>query len=224
MPNWVYNNIEVEEKYTEKLKQIADKGICQYLMPEPQAYGDTTSPTPSKEGNSYVYELSQLLLKHHGFENWWDWRRKHWGVKWDASKHWQHGDYIPYLKDRYYRFDTPWSPPNISIFELLAKEIPNFSYWWEEEQGFGEEWECVNGELRMISEWDLPVWKDNSDSKKPFKSCGTLSYLMEDYTKLGETYCKGYYLEYDLNDYLGSTYKKAMKEYNDNFNMYFEDV
>ncbi len=42
--------------------------------------------------------------------------------------------------------------PDKSIFELLAKEIPNFSYWWEEEQGFGEEWECVNGELRLISE------------------------------------------------------------------------
>ena len=47
---------------------------------------------------------------------------------------------------------------------------------------------------------------------------------MEDYTKLGETYCKGYYLEYGLNEYLGSTYKKAMKEYNENYNMFFEDV
>ena len=74
MPNWVYNNIEVEEKYTEKLKQIADKGICQYFKPQPKAYDDTLCPTPSKEDNPYVYELSQLLLKYHGYENWYDWR------------------------------------------------------------------------------------------------------------------------------------------------------
>ena len=60
MPNWVYNNIEVEEKYAEKLKQISEKGFCHYFKPIPKAYEDTISPTPSKEKNPYVYELSQL--------------------------------------------------------------------------------------------------------------------------------------------------------------------
>ena len=214
MPNWVYNNIEVEQEYTEKLEQIAKKGICQYFKPQPEAYGDTKSPTPSKEENPYEYELSQLLLTHHGFENWHDWRTKHWGVKWDASQHWRDGKYQNYIDDNYYRFETPWGRPHMSIFELLAKEIPNFSYWWEEEQGFGEEWECVDGELRLISEWDMPIWKDNLDSARPYESCGTLSYLLEDFTKLDETYSKGYYLEYDLLSPLGSSYKEAMKEYN----------
>ena len=112
-----------------------------------------------------------------------------------------------------YRFQTPWSRPDMSIFELLAKEIPNFSYFWEEEQGFGEEWECENGEFRLIEEWDLPVWDDTSDSKRPYESCGTLCNLLEVYNKMGESYPKGYYLEYDLNTYLGSTYNKAMKKY-----------
>jgi hypothetical protein len=214
MPNWVYNNIEVEQEYTEKLEQIAKKGICQYFKPQPEAYGDTKSPTPSKEENPYEYELSQLLLKHHGFENWHDWRTKHWGVKWDASQHWRDGKYQNYIEGNYYRFETPWGRPDMSIFELLAKEIPNFSYWWEEEQGFGEEWECVDGELRLISEWDMPIWKDNLDSARPYESCGTLSYLLEDFTKLDETYSKGYYLEYDLQSPLGLSYKRAMKEYN----------
>ena len=205
MPNWVYNSIEVEDKYTEKLEQIANKGICQYFKPQPEAYGDTTSPTPSKEDNPYKYELSQLLIKHHGFENWYDWRAENWGVKWDASE----GE----MDGNMYRFKTPWSRPSMSLLELLAKEIPNFSYFWEEEQGFGEEWVCEDGELSLIEEWDLPVWKDTIDSKIPYESCGTLSYLLEVYNKMGESYPKGYYLEYDLNTYLGSTYKKAMKEY-----------
>jgi hypothetical protein len=205
MPNWVYNSIEVEDKYTEKLEQIANKGICQYFKPQPEAYGDTTSPTPSKEDNPYKYEISQLLVKHHGFENWYDWRAENWGVKWDACE----GE----MDGNIYRFQTPWSRPDMSIFELLAKEIPNFSYFWEEEQGFGEEWECENGEFRLIEEWDLPVWDDTSDSKRPYESCGTLCNLLEVYNKMGESYPKGYYLEYDLNTYLGSTYNKAMKKY-----------
>ena len=84
MPNWVYNNIEVEEKYTEKLKQISEKGFCNYFKPQPKAYEDTISPTPSKENNPDVYKLSQELLKLHGFENWYDWRLENWGVKWDS--------------------------------------------------------------------------------------------------------------------------------------------
>ena len=126
-------------------------------------------------------------------------------VKWDACE----GE----MDGNIYRFQTPWDKPDLSIFELLAKEIPNFSYTWEEEQGYGEEWECEDGELRLIESWDLPVWDDTSDSKRPYESCGTLCNLLEVYTQMGESYPKGYYLEYDLNTYLGSTYKKAMKEY-----------
>ena len=211
MPNWVYNSIEVEDEYTEKLEQIANKGICQYFKPQPEAYGDTTSPTPSKEDNPYKYELSQLLIKHHGYENWYDWRAENWGIKWDASD--------GHMDGNMYRFETPWSRPSMSIFELLAKEIPNFSYFWEEEQGFGEEWECEDGELRLIEEWDLPVWKDTIDSKRPYESCGTLCNLLEVYTKMGETYPKGYYLEYDLNTYLGKTYQRAMQEYNKHYDI-----
>lgn len=211
MPNWVYNNIEVEEKYTEKLEQISKRGFCHYFKPRPKAYEDTISPTPSKENNPYVYELSQLLLKYHGYENWYDWCRKHWGVKWDSCD--------GHMDGNIYRFETPWNRPDMSIFELLAKEIPNFNYWWEEEQGYGEEWECEDGEFRLIESWDLPVWKDFEYSKIPYQSCGTLSYLLEVYTKMGETYPKGYYLEYDLNTYLGSTYKKAMKEYNEHYDI-----
>ena len=211
MPNWVYNNIEVEEKYTEKLEQISKRGFCHYFKPKPKAYEDTISPTPSKENNPYVYELSQLLLKYHGYENWYDWCRKHWGVKWDSCD--------GHMDGNIYRFETPWNRPNMSIFKLLAEEIPNFNYWWEEEQGFGKEWECEDGEFRLIESWDLPVWKDTIDSKIPYESCGTLSYLLEVYTKMGETYPKGYYLEYDLNTYLGSTYKKAMKEYNKHYDI-----
>lgn len=211
MPNWVYNNIEVEEKYTEKLKQIADKGICQYFKPQPKAYDDTLCHTPSKEDNPDVFKLSQELLKLHGHTNWYDWRHANWGVKWDAC--------MGEMDGNIYRFETPWEAPDKSIFKLLAEEIPNFNYWWEEEQGFGKEWECEDGEFRLIESWDLPVWKDTIDSKIPYESCGTLCNLLEVYTKMGDTYPKGYYLEYDLNTYLGSTYKKAMKEYNKHYDI-----
>jgi hypothetical protein len=211
MPNWVYNFIEVEEEYTDKLKEIAKEGICNYLKPQPKAYDDTISPVPTWEDNAYAHELSMLLKKHHGHTDWYNWRYDNWGVKWDASE----GE----MDGNMYRFETPWSRPSMSILKLLAKAIPNFSYLWEEEQGFGEEWVCEDGELSLIEEWDLPVWKDTIDSKIPYESCGTLCYLLEDYTKMSHTYSKGYYLEYDLNTYLGSTYKKAMIEYNKHYNI-----
>ena len=33
--------------------------------------------------------------------------------------------------------------------------MPNFDYEWEEEQGFGESWESIDGELTITDEWDI---------------------------------------------------------------------
>ena len=43
MNGWRCPLTAVEAKYTEKLEQIADKGICQYFKPQPKAYDDTLS-------------------------------------------------------------------------------------------------------------------------------------------------------------------------------------
>ena len=49
MPNHVYNNIEVEEKYASKLEAISKVGLAQYFKPRPKAYDDTISPMPKKK-------------------------------------------------------------------------------------------------------------------------------------------------------------------------------
>ena len=44
MPNHVYNVITVEEKYAEKLAEIAKVGLCRYYKPMPEDLKGTTSP------------------------------------------------------------------------------------------------------------------------------------------------------------------------------------
>jgi hypothetical protein len=54
------------------------------------------------------------------------------------------------------RYDTAWSPLVLEIIEKFANDFPNFDYEWEEEQGFGESWESIDGELTLTDEWYIP--------------------------------------------------------------------
>ena len=150
MPNHVYNNIEVEEKYASKLEAISKVGLAEFFKPRPKAYDDTISPMPKKKDDPYKYELGELLLKHHGFDNWYDWSWENWGTKWGTY------DNKFFEKDREYTYTTAWSPLSEDIIEMLAKYIPTFKYSWEEEQGYGAESEYENGERVFYEEYDIP--------------------------------------------------------------------
>ena len=103
---------------------------------------------PKKKDDPYKYELGQLLLKHYGHDNWYEWSYNMWGTKWGTY------DDEFHKSEHRYTYTTAWSPLHDSIIEMLAEEIPTFSYNWEEEQGYGAVYEFENGEIKAKGKFD----------------------------------------------------------------------
>ena len=164
MPNHVYNVISVEKKYADKLKEIAEVGLCRYYKPSPKVLERYRSPARIVSQEEYEEALASYdqennimglpmtakiqsdFIKEYGFDNWYDWRNHHWGTKWGAYE----GEY----DDGRYSFTTAWSTVSETIIELLLGDIPDLVHWWEEEQGFGAETEYKAGEVIEEKWWD----------------------------------------------------------------------
>src|SRR5687768_6577438 len=101
MPNWCENTFTVEgaEKDVQRFKQLAkpkenpaDLSLASlYPMPAGVYQGDVG------------LEQFQMYRKN----NWYHWRIKHWGTKWDADATLMNEtpDFLVY------RFESAWSPP-----------------------------------------------------------------------------------------------------------------
>jgi hypothetical protein len=115
------------------------------------------------------------------------------------------GCYDNECDDGTYRFTSAWGPIDDSIIlEHFVKDIPTFDYYYEEEQGWGAEFEFDNGEETYALEWDLPDW-DSTDHDDIY-------FLENDYQNGIGNYKKGYYGWGSLDEYLGDTLEEAIKE------------
>lgn len=193
MPNHVYCTISVEEKYADKLKEIAEVGLAQYYMPRPKELENTTSP--ARIGENITKEESDRLIKLYGHNNWYDWALEHWGTKW--------GCYGNGYADGMYDFSTAWSPLYSEILEMLAEDIPTFTYTWEEEQGYGQEIEYIDGESRILLDWDLPEWESTDNDE--------IHFLKYDHENSEGKFRSGYYRDMILDEYLSDNYEKAIE-------------
>ena len=213
MPNHCYAWITVQEKYEKKLQEIAKVGLCRYYRPMPEELVQTTSPTRVVTEKEYAKQMKenetakfksypitkdrrQYLLDNYGYDNWYDWAYKNWGTKW--------GCYDNECDDGMYRFTSAWGPIDDSIIELLSKDIPTFSYSYEEEQGWGAEFEVEDGEIVNSLEWETPDWEETDHDD--------IQYLSNDYENGEGKFSKGYYNYYCLSDYLGGTIEEAIEE------------
>ena len=171
MPNHCYAQISVEEKYQEKLEEISKVGLCRYYRPMPEEIRRTTSPSRLVTESEYANQMTENETKGHkrypitkemqrdllckyGHENWYNWSAENWGTKW--------GCYENLFDNGTYSFTSAWCPVTDSIIELLAKDIPNFTYNYEEEQGWGSNIEYADG--IEISRNDFEEFEDvNAD-------------------------------------------------------------
>ena len=93
--------------------------------------------------------------------HWYDWNVRNWGTKWDVAV--SHDDEYPDTEllehtssgeDQWvvYKFNTAWSPPSEAM-EKLSALVPNcvITLTFEEETGWGGEFEFVNGEMTAES-------------------------------------------------------------------------
>jgi hypothetical protein len=194
MPNHVYCNISVEEKYADKLKEIAKVGLAQYYKPRPKELEGTTAP--ARIGENITKEESDRLIELYGHNNWYDWSYQNWGTKW--------GCYDNEYEDGHYRFTTAWGPLDTEILDMLAKDIPDFLYDWEEEQGYGQEIEYTDGYESVVLEYDVPNWETTDNDE--------IYFLAEDYESPQGYFKSGYYIDGFLDSFLAETYEEALKE------------
>ena len=216
MPNHVFNHISVEEQYADKLQEIAKVGLCRYYRPMPEELTDSVSGSENAKPE-WQKQRSKELKEKYGSDNWYDWAINNWGTKW--------GCYEPFGEDTAYNFQTAWSPPSREIFEMLAKDIPDFYYEWEEEQGYGAMWNCIDGELELEYEWDLPNWNENKwsnfvgdlpdEERERLYGYECITYLPNEYRNMHGTYKRGYYLDYLLEEFLANDFKTAVARLKD---------
>ena len=132
MPNWCKNILRIEGDNLEVKRCIKmlkdDKGHLTFnkIAPMRLPLEDTTSPVPESVSD----EERKRLIDRYGADNWFDWRYKNWGVKWDASEdNWE---------DEQVDFETPWGPP-IKFFEKATREFPSLKFklqFSEENMGY----------------------------------------------------------------------------------------
>lgn len=142
--------------------------ICNNFDAFKEKYGEHIDYTFEKEGMLIcgydavmTTKCAENLVKKYGTDNWYDWSLRNWGCKWDASMSdpVEDGDYE-------FRFETPWGEPEVFIkkFALEAcRKCPDssFTWWWEEEQGFGQELFIKAGEITVTKNWDMPYFDEH---------------------------------------------------------------
>ena len=202
MPNNTYNTISVEEKYADKLKEIAEVGLCRYYFPMPEELNESVSGSETAKPE-WQKKKSKELKEKYGYDNWYGWCNHNWGTKW--------GCYDNDVDNGDYTFTSAWSPPCDAVFVALAKDIPDFVFTFEEETGWGGEYIFKDGKLFEKTEYDSPdFYEVDWDARIP---SGELYQLKEPYTNLEGTFDAGFYAYASLHEYYGSNIDDAIKEY-----------
>lgn len=249
MPNHVFCSITVSNKEDCKLlKKIAklERGLAEFILPMPEELFNTSSPTTIISEKEYLdqekkaktdriwnrgitLEMSNSWKAKFGTDNWYNWALNNWGTKW--------GCYENNLDDETltYTFTTAWSPLDDDILEAFAKQVEGFSYFYEEETGWGGFREYENGEIVDSGEYSEPEW-DNSkefaineqgvikemegvynhetkvvEYEEGFKFLCEVSYLRTEHTNADDTYKEGWYECYSLHEYYGKTLKEVFE-------------
>lgn len=186
MPNHVYSKITVEDKYIGKLAEITKVGLMQYYKPMPI---ELDVKAPNRD-----HESAEHLTDTYGYPDWYSWRNANWGTKWAEYD-------VEDSDENSYCFSTAWNPVKGDIIQMLLKDIPSLSYSWEEEQGFGEEYEYENGEQTYFLEYGLPKFE--------YTPIEAIDYLTEDYTNAEGMHPSGYYSDLDLSSFLSRDFEEA---------------
>tara|TARA_A200000159_G_C7323781_1_gene340014 strand:+ start:508 stop:1125 length:618 start_codon:yes stop_codon:yes gene_type:complete len=129
MPNWCNNSINISGS-TETIKTLWDEankegsGLLDAMKPMPKELDGTTSPTP-QEGQA-GYKGPQPKID--GFDNWYDWRVKNWGTKWDIDpkeglEFTDNGDGTAQISGW---FESAWAPP-IQAYDTFLDDMDGCS-------------------------------------------------------------------------------------------------
>jgi hypothetical protein len=159
MPNWCYNNLYITSEDNKQLEKVI-QGITNNseqlfdfnrIIEMPEELQNTKSPNNVNP--------DEMKAKY-GFSDWYDWRSRNWGTKWNAKDVELNLDTPQQI---HIRFSTAWSPP-MPVITKIAEMFP-FTYItldWEEESGFYGKTEYekgirvsdIEGEIDCVYRWE----------------------------------------------------------------------
>jgi len=185
MPNWVYNSLniigdkeqitrlvaQVSAPYTTKGSEWVDgKIITVDAVVTDQDFSFWNISRPEGE---YLDKYNESMGGGtHATPFWYEWNNTHWNTKWeacDAMSELTHGEKE---SNASYHFQTAWSPPTI-VLAKLAEQYPTLkmTFFWEEEQGFGEDLEITGGEIVVNDSWDIPETHEDTMKRRDYCYC-----------------------------------------------------
>jgi hypothetical protein len=123
MPNWTKNELLIQNS-DENInnKQILRK-ICTYSRQQKKYRLDFNKIIPMPK-TVFSGRLDDKAKKKYGLNNWYDWRCKNWGVKWNACDTIVHNDDESITIE----FQTPWSPP-LPVIDQMKKMFKNYDIY-----------------------------------------------------------------------------------------------
>lgn len=186
MPNWCSNELKIRSKNTEMLKDFLSKFIVTNENGYEELCMDNLIPCPKELLNKNVPEEQDAefemeckrLVDKYGCADWYEWRLKHWGCKWDIG-----GCNVLNKTDNYFwaEFNTAWSPP-IEFLENVRKDYPDleFSMLFEEAgcnfcgiyQVTKDEENHTESELEFVDEDGKSLEYDEGSSKWKYTDSG----------------------------------------------------
>lgn len=126
----------------------------EHLLPTPHQLQNQQPFPPSILFSEEVTHEERMarakLKKEYGADNWYDWRIKNWGTKWDMYEF--HGIHSDYQTGEFtIQFQTAWSAPH-DFVEFISTLFPDLYFhlqWADEDTGYNVG-DCVihNGNLR----------------------------------------------------------------------------
>lgn len=118
----VYENKIYEAK--KALSELKD-GTSDFTIPKASAETPLTVPVLNKRSFSVVGEMMRANILNYGSSTWYNWCRKNWGTKWDASD-------VEFRQEENSHaislsFQTAWSVP-MPIIEAMSKMYPKLEF------------------------------------------------------------------------------------------------
>lgn len=175
MPNFCENTLKVEgsPKELEKFIKRARTNKAQYkselsfnkFIPIPKELNKTTSPNTVNP---------EEMKKKFGAKDWYDWKNRMWGIKWDVCADKQRDGKTTV----FYHFDSPWGPPIEGIYKI-SKLCPKLHFYLEYEEGgmaFAGIYDIKDGAIKEDRTWDIGYCQEcqerSDDPKKELNKKG----------------------------------------------------
>ena len=182
MPNWVFNNLMIQDHSGDTINAIKDQLNTPFERTYKHNWNVQTQQFEPKtvQYNNPIFSFWNIVKptdieayqgdydfggnKPYEGNDWYAFNNREWGTKWDVAVQDEESysdtcmtDYKSEGEDHWvgYRFDTAWSPP-VQAMLSLSKQYPTavLTLSWEEEQGFGGEIEFVAGEVTSSMDYE----------------------------------------------------------------------